>query len=112
MACRPCTSQEYLKCWRCCQSHFLREQFEAVLLHAACQPSFVCSTWLHVPSARQVRNLKKLFDVTDVVDDVQGVVDDTVQRTTDNLHHVSAFRSINRKRQSIPQPLLSSSPRK
>jgi hypothetical protein len=36
-----------------------------------------------------VRNLKKLFDVTDVVDDVQGVVDETMQRTTDNLHQVS-----------------------
>ncbi len=40
------------------------------------------------PSCAQVRNLKRLFDVRDVVDDVQGVVDDTVQRTTDNLHHV------------------------
>ena len=40
----------------------------------------------------QVRNLKKLFDVTDVVDDVQGVVDDTVQRTTDNLHQVRTLR--------------------
>ncbi len=41
--------------------------------------------------ALQVRNLKKLFDVTDVVDDVQGVVDDTVQRTTDNLHQALSF---------------------
>ena len=32
--------------------------------------------------------MRKLFDVTDVVDDVQGVVDETVQRTTDNLHQV------------------------
>ena len=44
---------------------------------------FVCT------SARvQVRNLKNLFDVTDVVDDVHGVVDETMQRTAGNISHV------------------------
>lgn len=36
----------------------------------------------------QVRNLKQLFDVTDVVDDVHGVVDETMQRTAGNISHV------------------------
>ena len=51
----------------------------------------------------QVRNLKTLFDVTDVVDDVQGVVDDTVQRTTDNL---TQARQLEPPSPLAPQSLL------
>lgn len=48
----------------------------------------------HMLCLLQVRNLKNLFDVTDVVDDVQGVVDETVQRTTDNLHQVHKWCNV------------------
>ncbi len=38
--------------------------------------SFLCDAG---PPKGFVRNLKVMFDVTDVVDDVQSVVDDTVR---------------------------------
>eukprot|EP00884_Botryococcus_braunii_P009360 jgi/Botrbrau1/18425/Bobra.0072s0017.1 len=44
---------------------------------------------LHGPNGQQprgiLRNLRIMFDVRDVVDDVQGAVDHGVQRTTDNI---------------------------
>lgn len=60
------------------------EMFIAALAHAYAFPPRDYSDPLHPPHGL-VRNLRKLFDVTDVVDDVQGIVDEQVQRTTDNL---------------------------
>lgn len=75
------------------------EMFVAALAHAYAFPPSDYSDPLHPPQGL-VRNLKKLFDVTDVVDDVQGVVDETVQRTTDNLHQATTTSWRHAKRTS------------
>mmetsp|Transcript_17910 Transcript_17910/g.53931 ORF Transcript_17910/g.53931 Transcript_17910/m.53931 type:complete len:416 (+) Transcript_17910:871-2118(+) len=78
------------------------EMFIAALAHAYAFPPRDYADPLHPPQGI-VRNLKQLFDVTDVVDDVHGVVDETMQRTAGNISHAttSSWRTAKRTSRSV-----------
>lgn len=78
------------------------EMFVAALAHAYAFAPRDYSDPLHPPQS-MVQNMKLLFDVTDVVDDVHGVVDETMQRTTNNISHVttSSWRSAKRTSKTV-----------
>ncbi|KAK9794030.1 hypothetical protein WJX73_006148 [Symbiochloris irregularis] len=87
------------------------EMFPAALVHAYAFPPRDYLDPSIQPRQGLRHSLKVMFDVRDVVDDMQIVVDDTVQRTTDNIAEAgrtawSTARTTTNKALATPRSLM------